>query len=276
MEKTQNNSKKETILNIDEANKNCVDCNSEEVKFVSINNGVTLCEKCAEEHKKLGSNLSYIRNLDDEFDEYLLNFLVLGSNTKFKKSLELLKININLPIEQKYKTKGVDFYRNNLKNKVVGQKLSDINFEDGNEILAEIPNNFPEFENYQLQNEKKTNFFVGFGKKFLNFSKEIGTKVKNSKVTENIKKGGIAAFSGMKKAGTFVAKQTEPATKQIKKAGNFVGMEVKKGYNSLKDHIKKKKENEVDENKKNDDENKKMMMKIKKMIMKIKKYIVFL
>ena len=262
MEKTQKLSKKETILNIDEQNKNCVDCNSEDVKYVSINNGITLCEKCAEEHKKLGSNLSYIRNLDDEFDEYLLNYLVLGSNTKFKKNLELLKININLPIEQKYKTKGVDFYRNNLKNKVVGQKLSDINFEDGNEILAEIPNNFPEFENYQLQNEKKTNFFVGFGKKFLNFSKEIGTKVKNSKVTENIKKGGIAAFSGMKKAGNFVAKKTEPATKQIKKAGNFVGMEVKKGYKGLVSHITKKgKDNnedngKVDENKKNEEDNK--------------------
>ena len=209
-QKAQKESKKQIILNIDEANKNCVDCNSDQVIYVSINNGITLCEKCAEEHKKLGTNLSYIRSLDDEFDEYLLNYLVLGSNTKFKKSLELLKVDINLPIDQKYKTKGVDFYRNNLKNKVIGQKLTDINFDDGNEILTEIPNNFPEFENYQLlkdNSNKKKNFFVGFGKKFLNFSKEIGTKVKHSKVTENIKKGGIAAFSGMKKAGNYVAKK---------------------------------------------------------------------
>jgi len=206
-----------------------------------------------------------------------LNYLVLGSNTKFKKSLELLKVDINLPIDQKYKTKGVDFYRNNLKNKVIGQKLTDINFEDGNEILTEISNNFPEFENYQLKNNpnKKKNFFVGFGQKFLNFSKEIGNKVKNSKVTENIKKGGMAAFSGMKKAGNYVAKKTEPATKQIKKAGNFVGMEVKKGYNNIVSHIGKKGKNEntnnnnkqkddekINENEKKNEENKEVVNNI--------------
>ena len=41
------------ILDLYEANRKCADCNSENPRMISVNNGITLCEKCSEEHKKL-------------------------------------------------------------------------------------------------------------------------------------------------------------------------------------------------------------------------------
>lgn len=46
----------------------------------------------------------------------------MGSNTKFKRFLTEEKVDSNLPIKSKYKTKAVIFYRKNLKTKVEGKK----------------------------------------------------------------------------------------------------------------------------------------------------------
>ena len=44
-------------------------------------------------------NYYYVYN--DDFDEYLLNFIVFGSNSKFKRFLEQEKVDPSLPIEKK-------------------------------------------------------------------------------------------------------------------------------------------------------------------------------
>ena len=79
---------KNLIYKIDEDNYNCVDCGTPQSNYISINNGVTLCDNCAEIHKKFGQNISFLLNINDELDEYLFNFIVFGSNTKFKRFLE--------------------------------------------------------------------------------------------------------------------------------------------------------------------------------------------
>ena len=78
---------KQTIFSLDSKNKKCNDCGDEDVKFVSINNGITLCELCAEIHKNLGNQISYLRSIDDEFDDYLMNFFIYGGNKKFRRTL---------------------------------------------------------------------------------------------------------------------------------------------------------------------------------------------
>ena len=102
---------------IDEENKKCVDCGKENPTKVSINNGVIICENCAKEHELLGHSISFIKNIEDDFDEFLINFIIMGSNTKFKRFLTQENVDLNLPIKSKYKTKAVDFYRKNLKAK---------------------------------------------------------------------------------------------------------------------------------------------------------------
>ena len=92
------------IYSIDEQNKLCVDCGSENPTKVSINNGVIICEHCAKEHESLGSSVSFIKNINDDFDEFLINFIVMGSNTKFKRFLTKEKVDESLSIKDKYRT----------------------------------------------------------------------------------------------------------------------------------------------------------------------------
>ena len=143
------------IYSIDEQNKNCVDCGAENPTKVSINNGVLICEKCAKEHESLGHSISFIKNIEDDFDEFLTNFIVMGSNTKFKRFLTEEKVDSNLPIKSKYKTKAVIFYRKNLKTKVEGKKELEKDYKDANEIVEEEDENlFPEFnKKYVVKNQ---------------------------------------------------------------------------------------------------------------------------
>lgn len=212
---------RDIIISIDEGNKNCVDCNKENPNKVSINNGVVICEACAEQHKQLGTMVSYIRDLDGDFDEYLLNYFSLGSNTKFKRFLSEEKIDESLPIEKKYFTRACDFYRKNLKQKVGGGKLLEKDYENPNEILEHPENSFPEFENYELKKTgggKKTKVqqakkvLGNFGLGIFNLGKNVGKKV----VTE------------VKQGANFVAVKAGPATQQLKKAATNVGKNVGK------------------------------------------------
>ena len=257
----------DTIFSIDEENKKCVDCSSPNPTMVSINNGVTLCEACAKIHSEFGTPISYLRPIKGEFDDYLLNFLVMGSNAKFIRSLEALGVNMQLPVQQKYKTYAADYYRRNLKAKVMGLKPLDVDFANANDIVETPLDNFTEFSNYQLKKEnpvtnpssntpevkaetkeeekpqekettgkKIKGFFGMIGKKF----KAVGGKIENLKITEKIKAGGHKTMEGLKKAGTFVADKTAPATSKIKQGASFVGSHVKSAYEDLKVKIVKK------------------------------------
>ena len=79
----------------------------------------------------------------------------MGSNTKFKRFLTEEKVDSNLPIKSKYKTKAVIFYRKNLKTKVEGKKELEKDYKDANEIVEEEDENlFPEFnKKYVVKNQ---------------------------------------------------------------------------------------------------------------------------
>ena len=252
------------IYNIDEKNSKCADCSSENPSKISINHGITLCETCSQAHEKLGKSISYIRNIDEDLDSYLLSFLTLGSNSKFYNMIEQLKINSSLPIEIKYKTNGINYYRRLLKAKVLGQKLFEPDFDNPNEIIENIENNYPEFENYELKTDevkkKEKKKFGNFFGKIKGFSKNIGEKIQEMHIKDKLKKGTVNAYSGIKKATHYVSEKSQPATKQIKKGVNFVGSHVKDAYQDLKKKIVKGKNKDivrvdVDDNNNNNDNN---------------------
>ena len=172
---------KNLIYKIDEDNYNCVDCGKKQTNFISINNGVTLCSNCAEIHKKFGHGISFVLNINDELDEYLFNFIVFGSNTKFKRFLEKENVDKNLNIKKKYKINAVAFYRKNLKNKVEGKKLENKNYNNPNEISENLDEyDCPEFDGYILRNKLikngeliKQNIFVNFMHKIFFTNKKV-------------------------------------------------------------------------------------------------------
>ena len=98
------------LLEKDYENKICVECKSPMPTHVSINNSVLLCGNCAQKHKQLGYNISYVRELTDDWDQYLLNFLERGGNSRYIRFCNQYELN-QMPIEEKLKTKIMDYYR---------------------------------------------------------------------------------------------------------------------------------------------------------------------
>ena len=235
------------ILDLYEANRKCADCNSENPRMISVNNGITLCEKCAEEHKKLGNSISYIRKLTDPIDEYILKFYKKGGNGKFKFTCDTLKIDSTLPIEKKYKTNGLDYYRRNLKNKVLGEKEIEIDFplDKVNEEVVDPINIFPEFDNYGIKNEEDDSIFKNapewvnkLGNKLKFFKQKISDKISEIQIKDKIKSGGNAALNGLKNAGSFIVEKTAPGREKIALGVSKIGEGVSNTINKVKDKIK--------------------------------------
>ena len=199
-EEEKKSDKVNIIYSIDEQNKLCVDCGSENPTKVSINNGILICENCAKEHELLGSSISYLKNINDDYDEFLINFIVLGSNTKFKRFLTNEKVDLNLPIKDKYKTQAVNYYRKNLKAKVEGKDEIKKEYKDPNEILNDLDDNYPEFNKKyviknqvlkkgNLINQNKFSFMFIFNKVFNRKKKKRGRsfdKKKKNDITNEI------------------------------------------------------------------------------------------
>ena len=199
-EEEKKSDKVNIIYSIDEQNKLCVDCGSENPTKVSINNGILICENCAKEHELLGSSISYLKNINDDYDEFLINFIVLGSNTKFKRFLTNEKVDLNLPIKDKYKTQAVNYYRKNLKAKVEGKDEIKKEYQDPNEILNDLDDNYPEFNKKyviknqvlkkgNLINQNKFSFMFIFNKVFNRKKKKRGRsfdKKKKNDITNEI------------------------------------------------------------------------------------------
>ena len=143
---------KQTIFSLDSKNQKCNDCGEPNVKFVSVNNGITLCELCAQIHKYFGFQISYIRSIEDDFDDYLMNYFIYGGNKKFRKTLRQMGVNLDVKKAHLYKTFGADYYRRNLKSIVKGNSQLEKDFDDPNEVMQINSNSFPEFENYVVNN----------------------------------------------------------------------------------------------------------------------------
>jgi len=141
---------KQTIFSLEPKNKKCNDCGDDDVKYVSVNNGITLCELCAQIHKNFGNQISFLRSIDEEFDDYLMNYFIYGGNKKFRKTLRHMGVNLDVKKAQLYKTYGVDYYRRNLKSIVKGNSQLEKDFDNPNEVMQINSNAFPEFENYIL------------------------------------------------------------------------------------------------------------------------------
>ena len=91
-------------------NKLCVECKSPMPSLVSINNAVLLCGKCAEKHKELGYNISYIRDVKEEWDNYLIAYFERGGNSRYIRFSQQYNLN-DLPIAEKLKSKIMEYYR---------------------------------------------------------------------------------------------------------------------------------------------------------------------
>ena len=141
---------KQTLFSLDKKNSSCNDCGDTDVKYVSVNNGITLCELCAQIHQNFGYEISFIRSIEDQFDDYLVGFFIYGGNKKFRKKMRNMGVDLDQKKGNLYRTFGADYYRRNLKSVVKGNSQLDIDFEKANDVMKDETNNFPEFANYVI------------------------------------------------------------------------------------------------------------------------------
>lgn len=105
-------------------NSTCCSCDKENPTFISLNNGIFLCQACAEIHKKkLDPEISQILSLKkDCFNDDQLLYLSLGGNHNYKLCLAEYNITPDSSLELRFKSKAADYYRKILKDKVM-QKI---------------------------------------------------------------------------------------------------------------------------------------------------------
>ena len=207
----------------DYENKVCVECKCPMPSFVSINNAILLCDRCAKRHMNLGYNVSYIRNLASNWDAYLYSYMDRGENSRYIRSSKKYELD-SMPIEQKFNTRILEYYRLLIKSEVLADAPP---FEIPYEVAKEPINNqiiyFPEFENYQIYEgkvkiEKKNHFgyidafrFVGNGLGSL--ATYLGEKYQEYDMNNKIIKGGAATLKGLAAAGKFIYKLSKPIVK---------------------------------------------------------------
>ena len=246
----------------DYENKVCVECKCPMPSYVSINNAILLCNQCAERHMKLGYNVSYIRHIASEWDAYLYSYLDRGGNSRFIRLSKKYDLD-NMPIEQKFNTRILEYYRLLIKSEV----LADVPpFEIPYEVAKDPINKdiiyFPEFENYQIYKgkfkpeKKKSGYidafrFVGSG--LGSMATYIGSKYQEYDMNNKIIKGGAATIKGLAVAGKFLYDLSKPVLKYAGiRAVQGVGYLCKQAEFQLSDD-----ENGDEEEEEDDDNDKK-------------------
>ena len=155
--------KMQTIFyNLDVKNNICPDCGKiKSMDFASINNGIIICEECAKQHLSLGYNISFIHSLGDKWDDYLFNYIKVGGNTRFIQFCKDYKLDKegNKNIIEKYKSKGLTYYRDILRSEVLGyDPPENINVNKAFEEEKNIPDNYPEFKKYTFVKHVDMNY----------------------------------------------------------------------------------------------------------------------
>ena len=247
--------KMQTIFyNLDMKNNICADCGKKKsMDYASINNGIIICEQCAKEHLALGYNISFLHSLGEKWDDYLFNYIKVGGNSRFLqfcKDYKLDKHNNN--IMQKYKSKGLVYYRDILRSEVLGyDPPENINVNKAYEEEKEIPDNYPEFKKYSFVKHVDMNYLE---KKFY---------IKKEEKEEGGLFGKIGDFFGNVKKNIenleIMKKVQEIDIKDVKQKGAdmfgyfFFGSNNKENKENKEEEKKEKNINIIDDDDKKED-----------------------
>ena len=256
--------KMQTIFyNLDTKNNICADCGKiKSMDYASINNGIIICSQCAKEHMNLGYNISFVHSLGEKWDDYLFNYIKVGGNSRFIqfcKDYKLDKHNNN--INEKYKSKGLVYYRDILRSEVLGyDPPENINVNKAYEEEKEIPDNYPEFKKYSFVKHVDMNYLE---KKFYTKKEEkeeeglfgkigdfFGNVKKNIENLEIVKKVQEIDIKDVKQKGAdmfgyfFFGSNNKEDDKKEKRS-DVIKNEEKKDSNDINDINDKNKKNDL-------------------------------
>ena len=263
-------SSKQTIFSIDSKNKRCNDCGEKHISYASINNGVTICNLCVQIHRQLGTKFSELKKIDEEFDDYTMNFFIYGGNKNFHKFLKELGVNSSIQRSKLYKTKGADYYRKYLLAKVKGVENTAKKPDNPNEVIEDdkdddknnIDNDKDDEHINKIKNDKHS---VNNIHNFLNINNNLGNKtnvndeqinhaesniqlnIGNTKIQTDeddkdkvtIKKNFLkSSIKKMKVIGGYIKKNSIKGIKAVKKAGSIIVQKSKPAAEKIKSTAK--------------------------------------
>lgn len=104
----------------DSPNSFCADCSRESCKWASINNGIFLCFECANNHKKLGVALSFVKLLTATgWSETQFHYLEISGNQRFLEIVGKYSL-AALSLPDKYSSPAMNWHRKALRAQIEG------------------------------------------------------------------------------------------------------------------------------------------------------------
>eukprot|EP00826_Nyctotherus_ovalis_P059723 TRINITY_DN8332_c0_g1_i6.p1 TRINITY_DN8332_c0_g1~~TRINITY_DN8332_c0_g1_i6.p1 ORF type:complete len:116 (-),score=15.11 TRINITY_DN8332_c0_g1_i6:6-353(-) len=89
----------------------CCDCNGVNPMNASINNGIFLCDVCAEVHKTFGDQFSFVRSIPNNDWNYICYlYMELGNNENFRGFMEKYSL-LAEPVAIRYTSRAAEYYR---------------------------------------------------------------------------------------------------------------------------------------------------------------------
>lgn len=257
---------KQTLFSIDPKNKRCNDCGEKHISYVSINNGITICNLCVQIHRQLGPKISELKKIDEDFDDYTMNFFIYGGNKNFHKFLKELGVNSSIQRSKLYKTKGADYYRKYLLAKVKGIENTAKKPDDPNELIEIENKQNDNFDNIINDNDddnkiKEEKHSINNINNFLNINNNLGNKISlkdaenihgdshvqlnlgNTNIQSNekniLKKNFLrSSMHKMKSLGGYIKKNSIKGITAMKKAGNIIAKKSKPVAEKIKSKAK--------------------------------------
>ena len=137
----------------------CFDCGHGKPEFISINNGVLICEKCGFNHMTFPPGVSIlIKNEKNSLSETESQFLLLGGNQKLYKYILNKSPNlINLPRKVLYTSPILNSYRKKLCDLVYKVSMNQINYSNikNNNSVSPTSNSYLDKKFYTINTENE-------------------------------------------------------------------------------------------------------------------------
>jgi hypothetical protein len=93
-------------------NQICYDCGTPNPTYTSINNGVLICQSCAQKHMNLNNMVSTVKTLqDDNWSDDEIRFLMLSGNSRFNQMTQEFHLPFDKTFDYKYSTIAANYYR---------------------------------------------------------------------------------------------------------------------------------------------------------------------